>query len=119
MRFQIPSQDAMRIRSAGPRSGGGAEGGAAAAAEAGEGQEGIDERAIQVDFLASSGGLAHQQLSERLRSSLAPSIPIRESAAAAAAAAAAGRPRSNESSLHGQRMGQAIGRVDDDVQVAL
>ena len=113
MRFQIPSQDAARIRSAGPRPGGEARGAETSAVS--DGQEGIDERAIHVDILSSSGGLAHQQLSERLRSGLPPAIQVRDSAGTAAAVAAAGRPRSNESTQGDQRSGKTIGRVDEAV----
>lgn len=116
MRFQIGSQEASRIRSDGPRAVG--DGGSSAGegdVHGGEGGEsGIDSRAILVDMVSSAGGLAHQHLSERLRTNLAkfaPNAQIRDSAGMAAAVAAAGPPLRNPSKEYESRLGQSIGRV--------
>jgi hypothetical protein len=116
MRFQIGSQEASRIRSDGPRAVG--DGGSSAGegdVHGGEGGEsGIDSHAILVDMVSSAGGLAHQHLSERLRTNLtkfAPNAQIRDSAGMAAAVAAAGPPLRNPSKENDSRLGQSIGRV--------
>ena len=125
MRFRIGDQEASRIRSEGPqRSGGvGAEGAGIESSGPDEGSasgaEGIDHRAIQVDILTSSGPLAHQMLTERLRENLSrqsPNVTLRDSSAATAIAS--GPPQVNASKANDQRLGQTIGRVETDAQDA-
>ena len=109
MRIRIGNHDAARIRTQAADRGGDLD------AEA-DG-DGIDERAVTVNMLSSSGALAHKQLSERLRASLtahSPSIEVRDTAAATAAAVAGGPPQKNYSKEPDGALGQAIGRVSVD-----
>ena len=98
MRFRIGDQEASRIRSEGPQRGRGLGVEGAGIESSGpdpglaSGAEGIDQRALQVDILSSSGPLAHQMLTERLRDNLlrqSPNVTLRDLSAAAALAAAA------------------------------
>jgi hypothetical protein len=111
MRFHIGSYEAARIRSEGPYTGDQAARGAGVA----ETEDGlIDRRALQIDILTSSG----TQLSDRLRTSLSrhsPNVQIRTAPETAAKLAAARPPRPNDSQQNDQAHGQAIGRVNDDV----
>ena len=109
MRIRIGNHDAARIRTQAADRGGDLD------AEA-DG-DGIDERAVTVNMLSSSGALAHKQLSERLRASLtahSPSIEVRDTAAATPAAVAGGPPQKNYSKEPDGALGQAIGRVSVD-----
>ena len=123
MRFRIGDQEASRIRSEGPQRGRGLGVEGAGIESSGpdpglaSGAEGIDQRALQVDILSSSGPLAHQMLTERLRDNLlrqSPNVTLRD--LSAAAALAAGPAQVNPSKVYDQRLGQTIGRVETDTQ---